>query len=98
MYLTYDQSVSVYKRRHILEFFLGLDRARTGRYKTGKSRMSKKIRAFFTKSIEVGYLTESLISEYGLGAWIRQELAFGGIPSDETTGQFTHMYRKQLLH
>lgn len=87
--------MSVYKRRHILEFFLGLDRARTGRYKHGRSRIPRKIKVFFEKLFKVGYLTESLISEYGLGAWLRQELAFG-IPSDETE-HFAQLARKQLL-
>jgi hypothetical protein len=89
--------VSVYKRRHLLEFFLGLNRARTGKYKTGRSHIPKKIQAFLSKLFEVGYLTQSLNSEHGFGAWVRQELAFGDMPSTEGGEHLTRIWQEHLL-
>ena len=80
-----------------MEFFLGLSRARTGRYKMGRSRIPKKIRAFFSRLFEVGYLSQSLSSEHGFGAWVRQELAFGNIPSSEGGEHLTRIWQEQLL-
>lgn len=60
-----------------MEFCLGLYRSRTGRYKSGRSQLPRKIREFLVRVLEQDYLTESLVARYGFGAWLRQEVAFG---------------------
>jgi hypothetical protein len=60
-----------------VEFCLGLYHSRTGRHKSGRSQLPRKIQELFTSMCSVGYLTTALKSEYGLGAFLRGESAFG---------------------
>jgi hypothetical protein len=78
----------VFKRRHIVEFCLGLYHARTGQYKQGKSRLGPKIQKFFAELYNKRVLTKSMIAEYGLGGWLKQECAFGDMCGD-TDLEFT---------
>jgi len=41
----------VFRRRHVVEFCLGLYRARTGTYKQGRSRLGVKIQKFFCRVV-----------------------------------------------
>jgi hypothetical protein len=66
----------------VVEFCLGLYRAQSGTYKLGRSRLGSKIQKFFEALHKSGIWTESMITAYGIGAWLRQERAFGDMPGD----------------
>jgi len=54
-----------------------LYRARTGRAKTGKSKLPQKVYELLKKMCGKEYLKNLLVGKYGLEAWINQEGAFG---------------------
>ena len=80
-----------------MEFVFGLYRARTGRYKAGKSRISRKLQEILVKALETGYLMEALKSEYGLAAWLTQEYAFGGALGGDTHDDFRKSVERKTL-
>jgi hypothetical protein len=84
-------------RRHVIEFCFGLYRARTGRYKSGRSQLPRKIREFLEKLFAKGYMTESLRRSYGLGAWVRQESAFGDVMMEDTYKEFIALCKQEIL-
>lgn len=77
-----------------MEFCLGLYRARTGRYKVGKSRLPGKIEELLKKMFEDDHLKEALKIRHAIGAWIRQETAFS---MDDTHKRFVDLCRQQML-
>lgn len=81
----------------MIEFCLGLYRARTGTYKLGRSRLPSKIQGFLSKIFAEGYLAESVVIKYGFGAWLRQEYAFDDGIAGDTRKQFVGSYEKQAL-
>jgi len=86
-----------FRRRHVVEFCLGLYRSRTGKYKSGRSQLPRRVREFLLKIFEQGHLTESIVMRYGFGAWLRQECAFGNALVEDTPGAFTALCRKQIF-
>lgn len=86
-----------FRRRHVVEFCLGLYRSRTGKYKLGRSQLPRRVREFLVKMFEQGHLTESMVTRYGFGAWLRQECAFGNAFFEDTHGAFTALCRKQIF-
>ena len=80
-----------------MEFVFGLYRARTGRYKAGKSRLPRKLEEILVKALEIGYLTEAVKSEYGLAAWLTQEYAFGDAFGVDTHGDFRKSVERKFL-
>jgi hypothetical protein len=89
--------VSPFRRRHVLSFVLGLYRARTGRYKSGKSRLMRRLQEFLSKILETRHLAEILKAENGLGAWLTQEYAFGDALSGDTQEGFRRSLKAKLL-
>ena len=60
-------------RRHVLEFALGLYRARTGAVKTGRSKLPEIVMLFLRRMSE-RYPVE--VDQLGLQSWLAQEGAF----------------------
>ena len=75
-----------FKRRHVIEFCLGLYQSRTGKYKLGRSRLPHRIQEFLLGIFKDGHLTELLMTKYGFAAWLRQECAFGNGDTPDAFG------------
>lgn len=85
------------RRRHVVEFCLGLYRSRTGKYKSGRSQLPRRVREFLVKIFEQGHLTKSVVMRYGFGAWLRQECAFDNALVGDTPEAFSALCKEQIF-
>ena len=81
----------------MIEFVLGLYRARTGKYKSSKSQLPQKILVFLDKMFADGYLTELLLEKHGFGAWFKQEFAYNRTPGRTPPNWAALVGREQVL-